>query len=123
MAALSLSDPATVTGMEKPVQWMTLPELRDELERTRPAWETTNLDDFLAQGQLPALSQDAPVTIQIPPLNKTTRLGTSISTPTELPTGGSTSVGVLTAHSVVNTATGPLPLLDVPGLSSSGQPA
>ena len=37
---------------------MTLWELRDELERTRPAWETTGLDGFLADGQLPALSQD-----------------------------------------------------------------
>jgi len=25
--------------MEKPVQWMTLQELRDELDTTRPAWE------------------------------------------------------------------------------------
>jgi hypothetical protein len=45
--------------MRKPVQWMTLPELRDELERTSPAWETTDLDGFLADGQLPALTKDA----------------------------------------------------------------
>ena len=38
---------------------MTLPKLRDELERTRPAWEATDVDGFLADGQLPALSQDA----------------------------------------------------------------
>lgn len=30
--------------MEKPVQWKTLQELRDELERTRQAWETADLD-------------------------------------------------------------------------------
>jgi hypothetical protein len=30
--------------MEKPVQWMTVQELRDELAHTRPAWETTDLD-------------------------------------------------------------------------------
>ena len=41
--------------MEKPVQWMALQQLRDELERTRPAWETTDLGDGLADGQLPAL--------------------------------------------------------------------
>jgi len=41
------------------VQWMTLPELRDELERTRPAWETIELDGFLSDGQLPAVNQDA----------------------------------------------------------------
>jgi hypothetical protein len=45
--------------MEKPVPWMTLPELRDELERTRPAWETMDLDGVLADGQFPVLSQDA----------------------------------------------------------------
>jgi hypothetical protein len=44
--------------MAKPVQWMTLTELRDELERTRPAWETTELNFVLADGQLPVLSQD-----------------------------------------------------------------
>lgn len=45
--------------MEKPVQWMPLPELRDELERTRQAWKTTDLDGFLAHGQLPVLDEDA----------------------------------------------------------------
>jgi hypothetical protein len=45
--------------MNKPVQWMTLQELRDELELTRPAWEATDLDGFLADGQLPPLSQVA----------------------------------------------------------------
>jgi len=44
--------------MEKPVQRMTLPELREELERTRPAWETTDLDGVLADGQLPVLGED-----------------------------------------------------------------
>jgi hypothetical protein len=47
--------------MEKPVRWMTLVELRDELERTRPAWEVdrADLDRFLACGQLPAPTEDA----------------------------------------------------------------
>ena len=40
------------------MQWMTLPELRGELERTRPAWATTDVDGVLAHGQLPMLSQD-----------------------------------------------------------------
>jgi hypothetical protein len=35
---------ATVADMDKPVQWMTLQELRDELERTRPAWEAEVAD-------------------------------------------------------------------------------
>ena len=43
--------------MEKPVQQMTLQELRDELERTRPAWEA--MDVVLADGQFHALSEDA----------------------------------------------------------------
>ena len=38
---------------------MTLPELRDELEWTRQAGETTDLDGFLAHGQLPVLDEDA----------------------------------------------------------------
>ena len=38
---------------------MTVPELRDELERRRQAWETTDLEGVLADGQLPPLSQDA----------------------------------------------------------------
>jgi hypothetical protein len=45
--------------MEMPVQWMTLAELRDELVRTRPAWETVDLDHVLATGQLAALSDEA----------------------------------------------------------------
>jgi hypothetical protein len=46
--------------MEKLVQWMTLPELRDELERTRQAWEAEiDLDGLPADGQHPALSEDA----------------------------------------------------------------
>ena len=47
--------------MEKSVQWMTLQELRDELDRTRPAWdELADLDDVPEDGELPALSEDAP---------------------------------------------------------------
>ena len=45
-------------AMEKPVQWMTLQELRDELERTRPAWETLDLVGVLAGSELAALSED-----------------------------------------------------------------
>jgi hypothetical protein len=46
--------------MEKSVQSMTLQELRDEFDRTRPAWdELSDLDDVLADGELPALSVDA----------------------------------------------------------------
>ena len=45
--------------MEEPVQWMTLKELREELERTRWAWEAVALDEVLSTGQLPALSDDA----------------------------------------------------------------
>ena len=41
------------------MQWMTLQELRDEFERTRPAWEAMDLDGVLANGQLLVLSQDA----------------------------------------------------------------
>jgi hypothetical protein len=46
--------------MEKPLQWMTLQELRDELERTRSAWETQmgDLDQVLADGILPVLGKD-----------------------------------------------------------------
>ena len=44
--------------MEKSVQSMTLQELRDELDRTRPAWdELADLDDVLEDGELPALSE------------------------------------------------------------------
>ena len=39
---------------------MTLQELRDELDRTRPAWdELADLDDVPKEGELPALSEDA----------------------------------------------------------------
>jgi hypothetical protein len=48
-----------VAAMEKPVQRMTLPELRNELERTRPAWEAMDLDGALAFDQLPVLDEDA----------------------------------------------------------------
>ena len=34
-------------------------KFRDELERTRSAWVTMDLDGVLAHGQLPALGQDA----------------------------------------------------------------
>ncbi|GAA1240910.1 hypothetical protein [Oryzihumus leptocrescens] len=30
--------------MDKPVQWMTVHELRDEVDRTRPAWEQQRVD-------------------------------------------------------------------------------
>ena len=42
--------------MEKPVQWMTLQELRDERDRTSPDWEAMDLDGVHAIGQLPALA-------------------------------------------------------------------
>jgi hypothetical protein len=42
-----------------PVQSMTLQELRDELDRTSPAWEAMDLDGVHASGQLPALAEDA----------------------------------------------------------------
>ena len=46
--------------MDESVQWMTLQELRDELDRTRPAWEElADLDDVLEDGELPALREDA----------------------------------------------------------------
>jgi len=46
--------------VENLLQWMTLQELRDELDRTRPAWEElANLDDVLKDGQVPALAEDA----------------------------------------------------------------
>src|SRR5450759_63190 len=54
--------PALTYGrvMEKSMQWMTLQELRDELDRTRPAWdELADLDDVLEDGELPALRKDA----------------------------------------------------------------
>ena len=47
--------------MEKSVQWMTLQELRDQLHRTRPAWEAevADLDGVQAVGEHSALSEDA----------------------------------------------------------------
>jgi hypothetical protein len=46
--------------MEKSAPWMTLQELRDELDRTRPAWdELADLDDVLQDGELPVLGEDA----------------------------------------------------------------
>jgi hypothetical protein len=51
---------ATVNVMGKPVQWMTLQELRDELDRTRPAWEAEVGElGVLTDGQLPALGEEA----------------------------------------------------------------
>jgi len=42
------------------MQSKTLQELRDELDRTRPAWEElADLDDVLENSQLPALVEDA----------------------------------------------------------------
>jgi hypothetical protein len=46
--------------MEKPAQWMTLQELRDELDPRRPAWdELADLDAVPKDGELPALSEGA----------------------------------------------------------------
>jgi hypothetical protein len=55
------AEAATFADMEKPMQWMTLQELRVELDRTRPAWEAevADLDSVLADGQLPALGKEA----------------------------------------------------------------
>jgi hypothetical protein len=36
--------------MAKPPQWMTLQEPREELDRTRPAWDAMDLDGGLADG-------------------------------------------------------------------------
>lgn len=36
---------------------MMLQELRDELQRTRTAWQTTDLDGFLADGEFPVVSE------------------------------------------------------------------
>ena len=40
---------------DKPVQWMTIQELRDERERTRAVWEAQRADltAFLGSGELP----------------------------------------------------------------------
>ena len=45
--------------MEKSVQWMTLQELREELDRTRPAWDAMDLDRVLAGSELATMSEDA----------------------------------------------------------------
>ena len=46
--------------MGKSVQWMTLQELRDELDRARPSRdEPADLDNVPQDGELPALSEDA----------------------------------------------------------------
>jgi hypothetical protein len=46
--------------MEKPVQWMTLQELRDELNRRQAAWEAElNPNGVLTGEPLPTLSQEA----------------------------------------------------------------
>ena len=50
---------AAVPAMDKPVQWMKLLELRHELERARQAWQARDLVGVLADGELPAVSQDA----------------------------------------------------------------
>lgn len=41
---------------DKPVQWMTVEELREERERTRPTWEEDRIDvgAFLQSGCCPA---------------------------------------------------------------------
>ena len=43
------------------MQWMTLQELRNELGRTRPAWDAAggDLDGVLAEDQLLVVGQDA----------------------------------------------------------------
>jgi hypothetical protein len=51
-----------VTAMQKPLQRMMLQELRDELDRTRPAWDAANLDGVLACGHPPALGERVSVT-------------------------------------------------------------
>jgi hypothetical protein len=50
-----------VAGMSKPVRWMTLQELRDDLDRTRPAWESqlAHLDGVLADGEPADMDGDA----------------------------------------------------------------
>ena len=50
-------------AIEKPVQWMTLQELRDELERTRSVWDSgLDVDVVLRAGQLPRLGEKRSVT-------------------------------------------------------------
>ena len=52
---------ATAAALNEPVQRMTLQELRDDLEGTRPAWdaEVAVLNDVLADGEHAALIEDA----------------------------------------------------------------
>jgi hypothetical protein len=46
--------------MEKSVEYMTLQKLRDELHRTRPAWDDlADLEDVLEEGQRPAMIENA----------------------------------------------------------------
>jgi hypothetical protein len=46
--------------MVRPVQWMTLQQLRDELDRGLPAWdELGDMEGVLTDGQLPALGVEA----------------------------------------------------------------
>jgi hypothetical protein len=50
----------TVDVMEKSVECMTLHRLRDELLRTRPAWDDlADLEDVLEEGALRAMIEDA----------------------------------------------------------------
>jgi hypothetical protein len=47
-------------AMEKPALWMTLQELRDELERTRSAWEAgREVDGVLTAGQTAEARREA----------------------------------------------------------------
>jgi len=57
----SLGEVVTVAVVGKSVQRMALQELRDELYRTRPAWEAEvgDLEGVLTDGQRPALGQEA----------------------------------------------------------------
>jgi hypothetical protein len=50
-----------VAAMEKSVQSMTLQELRDELDQTRPAWEAEvgDLVGVLTDTQRPALGKES----------------------------------------------------------------
>ena len=55
----STAEQPAVLAMEKSVQWMTLQELREELDRTRPARDAMDLDRVLAGSELAAMSDDA----------------------------------------------------------------
>jgi len=56
-----ISTPVTLAAMQKPVQWMTVDELLDELERTRPAWESepAALDEVFDGSKIPALGESS----------------------------------------------------------------